>query len=201
MIKNIVFDLGNVLLEFKPVKYLKDRYSDPELVKNLNNIIFKSKEWIELDRGTISEEEAIELLSQRYPSYTGKIHQVFADWIDILKPMDDTIEILNELRKRNYGLYVLSNFHLKAFKRVFNKYSFFNRFDGLVISSKVNSIKPEPGIYEFLLARYQITPEKTVFIDDREENLETARRFNINTIHYIDPESLRQNLNKLGILE
>lgn len=199
MIKNVIFDLGNVLLSYDPRGYLEKKYDDEKLINKLFNSVFKSEEWVELDRGSISQQEAVEILTERH-GFGSELSDIFKDWREILQPIKGSIEILEKLKDRGYNLYVLSNFHLEAFKVVSN-YKFFNNFDGLVISAEINAVKPEPEIYRYLLANYAISPEETVFIDDMKANLLGAENFGIKTIRFKNPVQLRGDLQELGVFE
>lgn len=195
MVKNIIFDLGNVLLDFSPVSYLKDLGFNESQVSKLNSLVFKSKEWLMLDRGTISEKEAVEIWQQRSPDLKEEISLVMNGWKKILNLKTETLEILKSLFEKNYKLYVLSNFHQQAFEYVRQKYNFFKYFDALVISAEVNLIKPEPEIYDYILNKFNLNPAETIFIDDSKENIEAALKKGIRVIHFTDAESLKKELN------
>lgn len=195
MIKNIVFDLGNVLLDFNPLDYLKAKgIEDSVKCKEIFNEIFKSEEWLMLDRGTITEEEAIRVLCERSKENSELIKLAMDNWYDILVPIDGTVKVLEGIRSAGYNLYVLSNFHLLAYENVTKRYPFFNYFHGGIISYKENLIKPDEEIYLRLIKRYNIIPEETIFIDDTLENVEAAKVFGINGIVFKNPNNLREEL-------
>lgn len=198
MIKNIVFDLGNVLISFQPDTYLFRRFNNQEIIKELYQKVFGSQDWVELDRGTITEKEVIEKFCRLYPQLADSIKSIFADWGEILIPIEGTVDLLNRLAKQEYNLYVLSNFHLEAFKRI-SSLDFFEHFDGTVISAKINYIKPEPEIYQHLLKEFRLIPGETVFIDDVAENIKGAAALGIETIHFKDPLQLEKELKIMGI--
>lgn len=198
MIKNIVFDLGNVLISFQPDTYLFRRFNNQQIISELYQKVFRSQDWVELDRGTITEKEVIEKFYRLYPHLTDSIKSIFADWGEILIPIEGSVDILNHLAKQEYNLYVLSNFHLEAFKRI-SSLDFFKHFDGMVISAKINYIKPEPEIYQHLLKEFRLIPEETVFIDDVAENIKGAAALGIETIQFKDPVQLEKELKILGI--
>lgn len=201
MINNIVFDLGNVLLDFKPEEYLKQNYSDAELIEKLYQKLFSSPEWKQLDRGTLTRQEAVSKLGTQHPELKPKIKEVLSSLDTLLQPKQETISLLETLAATDYNLYVLSNFHQQAYQEVAAEHDFFDHFDGLVISAQVNYIKPEAEIYEHLLTEYQLTPEKTVFIDDNRENLAGADEFGIKTIHFQgEVNRLKQKLAEFEIL-
>ncbi|NLM96433.1 MAG: HAD family phosphatase [Halanaerobiaceae bacterium] len=199
MIRNIIFDLGNVLLNFNPERFLSVRY-DKDKGKRILREVFQSEEWLMLDKGVITQEEAIEVLSRRFPMDSSTIEQVFQEWTEMLTPIYGTVEILEKLKENDYRLYVLSNFHILAFNKVYRDYSFFQLFDGMIISSKVKKLKPELEIYYELINRYSINPEESIFIDDIPENLKGAEKAGLRTILFRSPEDLLSELRKYGII-
>lgn len=199
MIKNIIFDIGNVLLKYEPVEYLKTKNLTLEQVIEIHEQIFKSEEWIMLDRGTITEEEAKMRIVNRHLENEQLIHQAFENWYEMLTPIEDSVRVLKELKDVGYQIYYLSNFHLLAFEEVTNKYDFLNLFDGGVVSYQENCIKPEPEIYQRIVTKYQLQSEESIFIDDRLENIEAAQHLNFNTIHLQDPTKLQSKLKDYGI--
>lgn len=194
-IRNVIFDLGNVLLKFNPGEYLESLFDQPELVQRLHRAVFSSPEWCMLDRGVITQEQAVNRLIKQYPDLAAEITVTFADWFSILKPISSNVEVVRSLKKSGYRLYVLSNFHKAAFEYVYEKYEWFSLFDGLVISYQHQTLKPEPAIYQILLARYTLIPEECVFIDDSLANLAAASEFGIKGVHYQSPDQLRLELN------
>lgn len=194
MIKNIIFDLGNVLLDFSPDKYLKELGYKGEIKEKLKSEIFETEEWLQLDRGTISQKEAVKKWQQRNPNFKNEIADVMADWEKILTVKEDSREILKSLAAKNYNLYILSNFHKKAFAYVSDKYDFFKFFDGKVISAEVGLIKPEAKIYDYLLNEFNLKAEETLFIDDSKQNIKGALNKNIRVIHFKDSVSLEKEL-------
>lgn len=196
MIKNIVFDLGNVLLTFSPGDILEQYIDDPRTRQRVYENIFRGQEWEQLDRGVISKKTACSRMIERRPEDEQIIDKIMENWEQYLNPIPETIAILRELHERDYPLYVLSNFHQSAFELVVDQYDFFDYFTGIIISARVKAIKPEPEIYRVLLDRFVLNPEQTLFIDDSPENLEGARRFGMKTIHFQGSRSLRLGLKK-----
>lgn len=199
MIKNIIFDIGNVLLNYLPEEHLKTKKFTDEKITEIHDQIFKSEEWLMLDRGTITEEEAKMRIANRHLENEQLIHQAFENWYEMLTPIEDSVRVLKELKEAGYQIYYLSNFHLLAFEDITNKYDFLNLFDGGVVSYQENCIKPEPEIYQRVATKYQLQPEESIFIDDMLENIEAAQHINFNTIHLQDPTQLRAGLKDYGI--
>ncbi len=197
--KNIIFDIGNVLLEFKPFDFLLKHY-DEKVMEDLMVIIFSSDEWIEMDLGTMSVQEVKSRFIDRNPQYENEIHYVLDHWSEMLVPIQNNIKFVKILKERGYNLYLLSNFPLKAFEEVFNKYDFFKYFDGQVISAYEHVIKPDEKIYNILLEKYNLNPSECLFIDDMEANILTAKELGIKTICLSYRVDLEEKLKAIGIL-
>lgn len=200
MIKNLVFDLGNVLLGFDPEKLVQKYILEPDRAKLVFENIFKSDEWIELDRGTIKEQEAIRKMTNRMPDEAEIIKEIFDNWPSILIPISENISILKELRKLNINIYVLSNFHQRAYEIMLKQQDFFKAFDGGIVSCYVKQVKPELDIYKTLLSKYNILPEETLFIDDMFVNIAAAKQLGIYTIHYKNTQDFLSKLKEFGVM-
>lgn len=197
MIKNVVFDIGNVLIQFRPLKFLKEKYKDEKLVQELYELIFRSDEWVMLDRGTITEEDAVDNFCKRSSQNEVYIKEVMMDWHAMHIPIEGTVEILKMLKKSGYRIYLLSNYHKKAFKIVQDRFEFLKRVDGRIISSEVKLLKSEEEIYNLLLKTYNLKPEETIFIDDTLVNIEMARELYIKSICFKNSGTLYKELNPL----
>jgi len=196
MIKNIIFDLGNVLINFKPYEFLLRFTNDTEYIDQFVSKITRSKTWLELDRGTTSLENGRNIFISKYPLEKKFIEQFFDEWMDMLTPIEENIEILGELKELGYKSYILSNYIKEAFSFVHSKYNFFSLFDGQIISGVENIIKPEKAIYDLLLSRYNLLPEESLFIDDVLFFLKPAKKLGMKTI-WCQPETdLREELRK-----
>lgn len=181
-IEVVVFDIGNVLLSFKPLEFLNNRYTDEEIVSILFKEIFRSKEWLMLDRGTLTEKEAIDIISKRIPEYKEYVEDVFKNYYEMLLPIDSSIELAYKLKEEGYKLYLLSNYPKTAFQFITEKYKFFKIFDGGIISYKYKLLKPEKEIYDTLIDKYGLDPKKTLFIDDTKENTDMAEVIGFKTL-------------------
>lgn len=201
MIKNIIFDLGNVLLDFNPIKYLNKKLPDKNAVERLYKEIFLSKEWALLDRGIITQDQVVSKFCTNYSEDADLINLCMDNWFELLTPIGGTVEILKELAGSGYKIFVLSNFHLLAYENIIKKYDFFNYFSGGIISYKENLLKPESEIYKRLSERYSINPSQSIFIDDSKANVDSARMLKFNGIIFETPESLRNDLIKYKVLK
>jgi glucose-1-phosphatase len=174
MVKNIIFDLGNVLISFKPSEYF-DKKKYPETIKaTILSDIFGSEEWQMLDKGEITTSEAIDAIAIRSTLNKEEIAHIFNLRTDLMFPLDQNVRLLPELKKQGFRLFYLSNFPLDIFDEIRSGYYFFKFFDGGLISAEVKSSKPESRIYEIFLERYSLVAEECLYIDDIEINVKAA---------------------------
>ena len=199
MIKNIIFDLGNVLIRFKPEEFINKNIKK-EYREKFFNVIFKGQEWADLDRGVLEYSDAVKIFSEKIPECSSEIKKLFDNYIlDVLEPIEKNIEIMKSL-KGKYKLFVLSNFHYPAFDYIFENWEFFKYFDGKVVSGHCKLLKPEKKIYELLCLTYSLKPNECVFIDDTKANIEAAEKFGINGIHLTDINILEEKLKENNLI-
>lgn len=195
MIKNVIFDLGNVLISFHPEKFTEENVEE-KYRKDFYNLVFGGKQWQDLDRGTLEYEDAVEYFSSQLPQCKDAIKKLFdRKIIDCLSPIEENVEIMKSL-KGKYNLYILSNFHYPAFENIYNNWEFFKTFDGKIVSGFHKLLKPEKEIYELLLNTYSLKPEECLFIDDVKVNIEGAERCGINAVQLTSPELLKDVVKK-----
>ncbi len=195
-IKNIVFDLGRVLIDWRPYEYMAQEFGD-EVATFLWKNVFDTIEWNLMDKGEITEEELWNMFIERFPHYTEYLKKMSEKVPELLIPIEENVKLLKPLKEMGYKLYVLSNFSRGNFKYVYEKFSFFKLFDGMVISGFVRKIKPDVEIYQILMENFNINPVESLFIDDREDNTRTAKLLGFNTIHLPDHTLLRIELEKV----
>jgi putative hydrolase of the HAD superfamily len=174
MVKNLIFDLGNVLISFKPSEYF-DKNKYPETIKaTILSDIFGSQEWLMLDNGEITTPEAIDAIAKKSSLNKKEIDHIFNLRTDLMFPLDQNVRLLPELKKQGFRLYYLSNFPLDIFDEVKDGYYFFKYFDGGLISAEAKFSKPDGPIYKTLLEKYSLIPGECLFIDDLEINVKSA---------------------------
>ncbi len=200
MIKNVVFDMGGVLINFDAERYTARFVSDVGDRALIRRELFRSVEWIQMDRGTITDEEAVTSVCARLPQ---RLHQAVRDildnWHQDIPPLDGVYDLVAELKDKGYGVYLLSNtctrFH--SFRKNIPALRF---FDGEFISADHHLVKPEPGIYQCFLEEMGLQGTECIFIDDVPLNVEGAIRCGINGIVYHgDPVLLRRQLREMGV--
>lgn len=178
---NIIFDLGNVLIEWNKEKILS-KICKNDLEYNLfNQFVFQSNLWIDLDNGKISLEFLEnQLIDEMGHQYQDQIHELVWNWFNYVDLYDEVYELIKQLKKKNFQIYVLSNtssiFHI-LLDSVLSKVS--SVLNGYVISCEVKMIKPQKEIYLSLVNKYQLDIKDCIFLDDLEENVEAARTLGI----------------------
>lgn len=174
-VDTVVFDVGNVLLSFEPRRVLEEYVPEaPELYDDLTLHIFKSPYWCMQDRGSATPQEVTDAMVLSCPNLEPYIRRVMAHWVEMKHVIDEGVEALRMCKAHGKKLVVLSNYGDEAFSIVDAKYDFFRLFDGMVISSRVHMVKPEPAIYAEVIRRFSLDPARTLFIDDSMANIEAA---------------------------
>ena len=197
---NIVFDIGNVICEWNPQKLVSSVFSYPEECKCALENIIGHKDWLMLDRGTLCLEEAIPRAARRCQLSEEKISKLFEETPKSLIPFPETVDVIKELGAKGFNLYVLSNMHDYAFEYLSSTYNFWHYFSGIVVSSHVNSIKPEPEIFNHLIDTYDLIPPKTLFLDDMSVNVQAAKKHGLEAMLIENISQLKTELNKrIGI--
>ncbi len=191
--KNIVFDLGGVLLEWSPVDFLQRLELPAHFIE-----IFDSLLWASHDGGCLTREEVISKLPAQYDK------EVFAYCVQKLvfqlRPIAEMIDLFHEVRRQGYKVYILSNMPQELHQELLQLHDFFRYPHGQVYSYEVGAIKPQPQIYQALLNTYQLKGEESVFIDDREDNIRVAQKFGIKGIVCQSPLQVQQELQLLNII-
>jgi putative hydrolase of the HAD superfamily len=177
-----IFDIGNVLIHFKPKEYLTALFHDPALEEALYSIIFASEEWAALDRGVIGSREACARYCARAPRYRIQIDEAMERLPEMLTPLQETVSLLPMIKEAGHQLYFLSNYHQELRDYIQKKYPFFQLFDGGVFSCDVHLVKPQEAIYRYFLEKYGLDPQHCVFFDDVEENIRSAERCGIKSV-------------------
>lgn len=181
-IDNIIFDVGQVLLLFN-WKAVMDQFHFPkEKRKKIEYAIFGSHIWDERDRGLYPEKYYVDQMVALAPEYEEDIREFMRRSPECISKTEYALTWVKYLKKQGYHLYILSNFCEYMIEGDREYMDFLSYMDGVVFSAQVKELKPEDGIYRKLLDLYHLDPAKSVFLDDRQENLDGAARFGIHTI-------------------
>ena len=200
-IKNIIFDLGGVLIDWNPeYMYKKIIADDNERKDFLENICTMS--WNEEQDGGRSIQEANDLLISLYPDKTDNILAFYQRWEEMLNgPIEGTVEVLRLLKSNNkHNIYALTNWSAETFPRALELFDFLHWFDGRIVSGEENTRKPFREIYELTLSRFNLDVSETIFIDDNIRNIKAAEECGIQSIHFQSPDLLINELKKLEVI-
>ena len=184
MIKNIIFDMGNVLLDYNPQAAMQmlgiNEKAKPVIMKEL----FGGNEWVQLDLGNISVDKAYESIKQRIPEeYHTDLRKCIDGWDVCMVPVDGAKEFCEAVKSEGFGVYVLSNAHI-SFYSYFPRYFDLDFFDGVVVSADVHTVKPDIKIYKHLLEKYSLKAEECLFIDDRADNVDGALKSGMKAVQF-----------------
>jgi putative hydrolase of the HAD superfamily len=182
MIKNIVLDIGNVMVTFYPDLYISGFVYKKGEIDFLNKICFNSAEWKLGDVGESSRKDIIEAICKKYPSDAEAIHAVMDNCDEMLRASKKNTELLKKLHGAGVGVYFLSNTNPEAFEYMTSHHEFFNYMDGGIASFKEGLVKPSEDIFKLFLERYGKNAEECVFVDDTPVNVDAAASVGFNTV-------------------
>ena len=184
MIKNYIFDMGNVLLDYNPQAAMDMLGIDKEAHAIFLKELFGGPEWVQRDLGHISVDELFKGVSRRVPEkFHADLKKCCEEWDVCMTPLDGAKEFCDLLKEKGYGVYVLSN-AAESFYEYFARQFDLEFFDGIVISADVHVTKPDIRIYEHLLEKYNLKAEECLFIDDRADNVEGAIKAGMNAVQF-----------------
>jgi len=197
LIRNVIFDLGGVLVTWRPQEIIDAFYADDALRAAVRERVFQHPDWVEMDRGMLDEPALVARFAERMDRPISEMAALLDHVRDSLRPLPASVALASSLRDRGLTLYALSNMSMPMFRHLESRYGFFGLFDGIVISGDVKLLKPEREIYEHLVSRFGVRAEETVFIDDLPRNVEAARDVGLEAIRF---ESLEQCARELEAL-
>ena len=200
MIKKILFDMGQVLIRFDQKYFIKRLGIEDADLDLLLREVYRSVEWVQMDRGTLREEDAFRSISKRLPE---RLHdaawKLICMWDRPILEVAGMYELVEELKGLGYGIYLLSNASVR-------QHDYWPRipasrfFDGKLISADVHVIKPQPEIYRLCLEKFGLQAEECFFIDDAPANIEGALCCGIaGAVFHGDAKLLRSQLRTAGI--
>lgn len=197
MIKNIIFDIGRVLVDFDPDGVMTDLKIDAETQDELNRVMFHNALWNEFDRSVLNSDQILERFKELSPDNGELITEVFSNVGNMIRLREYVMPWLQDLKSRGCHLFILSNYAEYTYGLTREKLKFLELMDGILFSYQCKLIKPEPGIYRELLSRFSLDPSECVFIDDKEENIEGGKALGINGIVFHDLEETKEKLNAM----
>lgn len=197
MIKNIIFDVGDVLLEYRWKDMLKDYGLPDDEAYKVGKLMFNDNLWHEFDLANMTHDEIVGQYLKNYPDYA-EVMQWFMTHGELMHvKREDVWEKAQKLKEKGYGIYILSNYSQELFEKHTKDAPFISLADGVVVSYQIHITKPDEKIYQYLLDKYNLKAEECIFFDDREENTEAARKLGIEAVTVTSKEFLLDELDKL----
>lgn len=196
-VKNIIFDVGQVLVKYDWEGYLDSFGFPKEERRVIAEKVFLSQEWNERDKGLLEEEEYVKKFMESAPQYAEDIREVLKYSYKTISLMDYAETWTSYLKSKGYRLYILSNYCEYVLAHTRPAMTFLKNMDGIIFSCEVGQIKPDQDIYQTLLTRYSLNPEESVFLDDRGENCAAARTLGIHAIQFENFKQGAAELEKL----
>ncbi|HAS61658.1 MAG TPA: HAD family hydrolase [Vibrio sp.] len=199
-IKNVIFDLGNVIVRWSPVEVIRLTFGDSERVNTITKQIFQSPIWLSANRGELTEAEVQTALQKEFGLSAIQAKKICYYVKHTQLVLFGSIELLRRVKDAGYNVYALSDNVPEIVTHLKQQYDFWPLFDGVVISADVGYLKPSPEIYQTLLEQYQLDAQECVFIDDMPYNVEGAQNIGMTAIQFQSAEQCERELKMLGIL-
>lgn len=199
MIRNIIFDVGNVLVEFRWEGAVRDHGLAGERLERLQKATLSSAMWDELDRSALSDEEILAGFIENDPGMEEEIRRMWQYNREMIRCYDYSHDWIRSLKEKGYHCYILSNYSRYTYEQTREELSFEKLVDGSLFSFQVQQVKPERAIFESLLSRFDLKPEECVFLDDSPGNVEAARALGIHGIVFESQAQAVEALKELGV--
>jgi 2-haloacid dehalogenase len=196
----VVFDLGNVLIDWNPRYLFRKLYAgdDAKMEHFLSEIC--SSEWNECQDAGRSWHEGVAEAVARHPDHAHMIRAYHERWEEMLgQAIEESVAILDEIRRAGIRVLALTNWSHETFPVALDRFDFLHWFEGIVVSGQEKLIKPDPAIFRLLLSRYHIEAKRAVFIDDNLRNVTAAEQVGMRALHFTGPAKLRADLKELGL--
>ena len=199
MIKNIVFDIGGVLADYRMKEFLMEKGLDGPMIKRVLKASVMNPYWGRFERGEVTEEETLQAFTAADPEIERELRLAFTNLSGMLVSRDYAIPLVRRLKKAGYGVYYLSNYSKKAYDECGESLAFMPYMDGGIVSFKVGMTKPDQRMFSCFLERFGLTAESCLFVDDTEENVLAARALGFSGFVFSGVDGLMEELKKLGV--
>ncbi|PTO66917.1 HAD family hydrolase [Vibrio splendidus] len=198
-IKNVVFDVGNVILRWAPLEIARLTFGDTEELESRARSIFQSMIWMDLNKGFLTESEAKLRYQQELDLSPLECDRLFYYVKQTQILLHGSVELIERVKSAGYGVYALTDNVVEIVEYLKNTYQFWALFDGAAVSAELGMLKPQPEIYQALLSNYGLKASETVFIDDMPYNVEGARSVGMAAIQFTDAVQCENSLQALGV--
>ena len=188
MKKTVIFDIGNVLIRFRWIDFIHDLFDDEETIRAVEDAMWMTGLWNELDRGVVSEDKILEDIISRRPDYEDAINKTFDHIGEAIARVDYAIPWIRSIKAAGHQVLFLSNYSGLVKRANMNALDFLPLMDGGIFSYEVGLVKPDPAIFQRLCDDYQLDPRNCLFVDDNKANVRAANAFGLPAIRFKDYE-------------
>ncbi len=200
-IDTILFDLGGVLIDWNPRYLYRPLFNGDDAAMEAFLASVCPPEWnLEMDTGRPFA-EAVAERQRLFPEHAERIALWHSGWPQMLRDaIHESVALVDALRQRGHRLLALTNWSAETFPVARRRFAFLDWFEDIVVSGEVKLAKPDPRIFELTIRRGRLDPERTLYIDDLDRNLDAARAAGFRTHHFSSPADLRIELEQHGLL-
>ena len=198
-VKNVVFDIGNVMVKWSPAEIIRKTFGEDADVEYYLKAIFQHTLWYALNKGEMTEEEAKEQYRQALNLSHEEADRLFYNIKDSQDLLDGSVELLERLHEAGYPLYALTDNVKEIVTYLKSRYDFWKYFQGVVVSAEVNCLKPDPEIYYHLLESNGIKANETIFFDDMPANVQGAQEVGLEAIQFQNAAKCASDLQGIGL--
>ena len=198
-IKNVVFDVGNVLVKWSPTEIITRTFDGDADIPSLTSAIFRNELWLALNRGELTAEEARHEYHRQLQIPENDLERLFFHITDTQDLVEGSVELLERIHKAGYPLYALTDNVREIVCYLQSRYNFWTYFRGAIVSAEVKCLKPDPEIFQHLLTDYGLAARETVFIDDSLPNVQGAQALGIQAVHFQNVDQCSDALKELGV--
>ena len=198
-IKNVVFDVGNVLVRWNPVEIIRLTFGDDVNAAELAKRVFQQELWLSLNRGELTEQEAKQQYVNTLSLSPNEVEQLFYYIKQTQIPLFGTVTLMKQLKAAGYATYALTDNVHEIVSFLKHEYAFWPQFDGAIVSAEVGCLKPNADIFHHLLDTFHLQANETVFLDDVIKNVEGARKVGLSAIQFTQASQAERELKELGL--
>lgn len=199
MIKNIIFDVGNVLVQVRWNEVMKELGFEGKLLQKVSDATVYSATWSEYDRSSKCDEEILETFIANAPELENEIRLFMENEFKTIRRFDYALDWVRKFKEKGYHCYILSNYPRNTYEKTEHERAYEQFVDGAIYSYQVQMVKPEPEIYQTLLTRYGLVAEECIFMDDNIVNVQMARSLGIHAIQFTTKEQTEGELRTYGV--
>ncbi|MCF2859517.1 HAD family phosphatase [Pseudoalteromonas sp. SMS1] len=200
IIKNVVFDIGNVVVRWSPADIISMTFGESANQVELTEKIFHSEIWLDLNKGLMTEAETKLKYQQTLALTREDCDRLFHYIKQSLIPIYDAVPLIERVKQAGFKVYALTDNVHEIVDYLKSTYQFWPLFEGVIVSADLGVLKPDPAIYDALLTQFSLKANETIFIDDMPHNVAGAKAMGIEAIQFEDTKQCELALKMRGLI-